>query len=296
MSPQPALEWDGVQVRYGGRLALDRVGLAVAYGEVVGLAGPNGSGKSTLLGVAAGVVRPCGGEVRVGGIRIEEDRRRYVQQVGWVPQENALYDELTVLDNLRFFGQLYGVREPVLRGRIFQLLAQFRLSDRAEQRVGTLSGGLRQRASLAAALVHRPTVVLLDEPTAALDNDSREELLAVVDRLRDEGCAVVLATHRQEELTAVCDRVAYLEGGKLIRCGPPARQSMPQRPPVLYGQLRARPPRFVLRLAQQRLPADVQLELVGRRLRLQARDGVDLGQALAALLDEGIEFESYRTA
>ncbi len=296
MSPRPALEWVGVQVRYGTRQVLDGVSLAVAYGEVVGLAGPNGSGKSTLLGVAAGVVRACGGVVRIGGVRLDEDRRRYVQQVGWVPQENGLYDELTVIDNLRFFGRLYGVREPELRRRIFQLLAQFRLSDRAEQRVGTLSGGLRQRASLAVALVHRPAVVLLDEPTAALDGDSREELLGVLDRLREEGCAVVLATHRAEELAAVCDRVAYLEGGKLVGCGSAGRPPRSSRPPVLYGQLRVRPPRFVLRLARQRLPADVHLELVGRRLRLQARDGVDLGQALAALLDEGIEFESYRTA
>lgn len=290
-----ALAWDEVTVVYGSRRALDRVSLTVHCGEALALVGPNGSGKSTLLRVAAGVQEPSGGRVLLRGLERRADPVRYARQVGWSPQQGGLYDELTVEENLQLFGRLQGFWGRELRRRVQQVMGQFGLGTRSQQRVGTLSGGWKQRVNVAAALIHGPAVVLLDEPTSGLDADSREHLLADLYRLREEGCAVVLATHQAEEVAAVCDRVVRLEEGRVVTEGEADPHSSTQERVVLYAQLRWPPPRFVLRQVRQRLSADVRMELVGRRLRVQADRSEDIGYALAELLREGVAFRSYRT-
>jgi ABC-2 type transport system ATP-binding protein len=292
-----ALSLVDVRVRYGKRLALDGVALDVARGEIVGLIGPNGSGKSTTLAVAAGVLDPAEGSVSVNGVSRAEDPAAFAMQIGFVPQECALYDELTAGDNLTFFGKLYGLSGHELHRRVARVLGRVRLSGHGDQRVSTFSGGMRQRLNLAVALIHDPGILLLDEPTAALDPASRDALFADLTRLRDDGHAILLTTHHLDEAEMGCDRVAVLDRGKLVTCGDPNEllRCPGAEHRVLYGQLRVRPPKFLLRAIQKRLGAGIELDVTGRRLRLGAASGEDLGRALSSILAEGLELEGYRT-
>ncbi|MBN9118924.1 MAG: ABC transporter ATP-binding protein [Planctomycetes bacterium] len=292
-----ALSLVDVTVSYGARVALDRVSLDVRRGEIVGLLGPNGSGKSSTLAVAAGVLDPAEGSVTVEGRARAADPAAFALRVGLVPQEPAVYDELTAFDNLTLFGELYGLAGADLRRRICRVLSRVKLSDRAGHRVSTFSGGLKQRLNLAAALLHDPPVLLLDEPTAALDPASRDTLFADLTRLRDDGHAVLLTTHHVDEAEGGCDRVAVLEAGRLVACGPPSEllRAKPNDRAVLYGHLRTRPPKYLERAIRRRLGTGARLEITGRRLRLSAGTSEELGRALATLLAEGVELEAYRT-
>jgi ABC-2 type transport system ATP-binding protein len=292
-----ALSLRDVRVRYGETPALDGVSLDVARGEVVGLLGPNGSGKSTTLLAAAGVLDPAEGAVTVDGIRRAADPAAFAARVGLVPQDCALYDDLSAADNLQFFGRLYGLCGRDLRRRVARALSRVRLADRGARRVGTLSGGLRQRVNLAAALLHDPPLLLLDEPTAGLDPASRDALLADLARLRDDGHAVLFSTHHLDEAEAACDRVAVLDRGRLVACGRPCELhgGGASGATVLYGRLLSPLPRFLERSLRQRLGPAVRLEVTGRRLRLAAGCGEELGRALSLILAEGVELDGLRT-
>ncbi len=292
-----ALSLVDVTVSYGPRVALDRVSLDVRRGEIVGLLGPNGSGKSSTLAVAAGILDPASGEVTIEGRSRSADPTAFALRVGLVPQEPAVYDELSAFDNLAFFGELYGLAGPDLRRRVVRALSRVKLSDRAAHRVSTFSGGMKQRLNLAAALLHDPPVLLLDEPTASLDPASRDALFADLTRFRDDGHAILITTHHVDEAESGCDRVAVLEQGKLVACGHPSEllRAKPTDRAVLYGHLRTRPPKFLERAIRRRLASIARLEITGRRLRLSAGTSEELGRALAMLLAEGIELEAYRT-
>jgi ABC-2 type transport system ATP-binding protein len=292
-----ALSLQDVRVRFGDRLAVDGVSLDVDRGEIVGLLGPNGSGKSTTLAVAAGVLDPAEGGVAVEGVRRATDPAGFAARVGFVPQTCALYDELTATDNLTFFGRLYGLTGRDLRRRVVRTLSRVGMAGRAGCRVGTLSGGMKQRVNLAAALLHDPPVLLLDEPTAALDPTGRDSLLADLTRLRDDGHAVILSTHQLPEAEQGCDRVAVLNRGQLVAVGTPATLFHSGRPgrAMLFGHLRARPPRFLLRALRHQLGPTVDLEVTGRRLRLATGTSENLGRALARVLAEGVEMDSFHT-
>jgi ABC-2 type transport system ATP-binding protein len=292
-----ALCLQDVRVRFGEVSALDRVTLDVRPGEIVGLVGPNGSGKSTTLAVAAGILDPASGTVTVGGVRRADDPDAFARGVGLVPQDCALYDELTAADNLAFFGKLYGLNGRELRRRVAQVLSRVRMTDRAAHRVGTLSGGLKQRVNLAAALIHDPPVLLLDEPTAALDPAARDALFADLFRLRDDGHAVLVSTHHLDEAELGCDRVAVLERGRLVALGK-SRELFRRRGSeraVLYGQLRSALPKFLERSLRKRLGAGVEFDVTGRRLRLAAPDSESLGRALSLVLADGVDVDSFRT-
>ncbi|MDB5305924.1 MAG: transporter ATP-binding protein [Gemmataceae bacterium] len=292
-----ALSLQDVRVRFGDRLAVDGVSLDVRRGEIVGLLGPNGSGKSTTLAVAAGVLDPAEGVVAVEGVRRAADPAGFAARVGLVPQDCALYDELTAADNLMFFGKLYGLAGRDLRRRVVRTLSRVGMAGRAGHRVGTLSGGMKQRVNLAAALLHDPPVLLLDEPTAALDPAGRDALFADLARVRDDGHAVLLSTHRLDEAEQGCDRVAVLDRGKLAALGEPGAlfRSRASDRAVLYGHLRARPPRFLVRAIRHQLGPRVELDVTGRRLRLAAESSEALGRALARVLTEGVEMDTFHT-
>jgi ABC-2 type transport system ATP-binding protein len=292
-----ALSLVDVTVRYGARVAVDRVSLDVHRGEIVGLLGPNGSGKSTTIAAAAGALDPASGLVTVDGRTRAADPGAFAARVGLVPQEPAVYEELTALDNLVFFGELYGLTGGDLRRRAVRALSRVKLADRVHCRVSTFSGGLKQRLNLAAALLHDPPVLLLDEPTAALDPASRDALFADLIRFRDDGHAILLTTHHVDEAESGCDRVGVLDNGKLVACGPPEELLRPRTAEraVLYGHLRSRPPKYLERAIRRRLGPRAELEITGRRLRLSAETSEALGRALASLLAEGLELEAYRT-
>src|SRR5579872_4871808 len=174
MPSQVALSLNDICVHYGPRIAVDGLSLEVCRGEIVGLLGPNGSGKSSVLAVAAGVLHSVKGTVKIEGIDRAVDPIGYAHRVGLVPQECGLYEELTAHDNLTFFGKLYGLSGSDLRRRVIRVLSRVRLTERAGHRISTFSGGMKQRLNLAVALIHDPLVLLLDEPTAALDPASRD--------------------------------------------------------------------------------------------------------------------------
>jgi ABC-2 type transport system ATP-binding protein len=297
MTGPVALALDTLRVRYGAAVAVDGLTLAVRRGEVVGLLGPNGSGKSSTLAAAAGVIDPADGTVSVDGVRRDRDPAGYARRVGLVPQEPALYDELSAEANLRFFGRLYGLAGDDLRIRVERGLGFARLSDRRRDRVGTLSGGLKQRLNLAAALLHEPPVLLLDEPTAALDPASRDALFAELHDLRDRGHAILLTTHHLDEAEHGCDRIGVLERGKLVACGTPAEliRCRPAGKAVLYAHTREHLPRFFQKSLRRRVGPNVDVEVTGRRRRLAAATQEDLGRALAVVLADGVVLDTFRT-
>jgi ABC-2 type transport system ATP-binding protein len=208
-----------------------------------------------------------------------------------------LYDELTATENLLFFGRLYGLNGSDLRRRVTRTLARAGLADRAGHRIQTFSGGMKQRVNLAAALLHDPTVLLLDEPTAALDPACRDAWLSELARLRDDGHAVLFTTHHLDEVERACDRVAVLDAGRLVALGSPTEVVGCQRGgrAVLYGHLRGRVPRFLERSLQQRLGPAVELDMTGGRLRLAANTSELLGRALALVLAEGVPVDGFHT-
>ncbi|HZY88195.1 MAG TPA: ABC transporter ATP-binding protein [Gemmataceae bacterium] len=216
MPTPPVLSLQNVTLRYGDTVAVDALCLEVRRGEIFGLLGPNGCGKSTTLAAIAGALVPAAGVIRVAGVEERADALAYRRHVGLVPQELALYEELTAEDNLLFFGRLYGLRGRDLRRRAGQALDFVRLADRARHRVRTLSGGMQRRLNLACALLHGPPLLLLDEPTVGIDPQSREAIFASLRSLRDRGTTLVFTTHHLEEAEQLCDRVGIMDRGRLV--------------------------------------------------------------------------------
>jgi ABC-2 type transport system ATP-binding protein len=297
MSSAQALSVAGVRVRYGTTLALDGLSFELNRGEIAALLGPNGSGKSTTLAVAAGILDPEAGTVLACGIDRRTDPAAYAHSVGLVPQEPALYEELSAEANLLFFGRLYGLNGYDLRCRVAIALERVKLTDRAHDRVSTYSGGMKQRVNLAVALLHDPPLLLLDEPTASLDPKSRDSLFADLHRLRDDGHAILLTTHHLDEAETGCDRIVVLDRGTVVASGRPCdliRHQSTSRA-VLYGHLREPLPHFFVRGLRKRLGKSVEVEVTGRRLRLAAETQEMLGKALALVLADGIVLDTFRT-
>jgi len=215
---RPALRLDGVRRRYGALVAVDGLTLEARGGEILGLLGPNGAGKTTTVGLATGLLEPDEGRVEIAGAgppTRPEARRR----LGVAPQSLAVYDSLTGRENLDFFASLHGLDGAARRGRVLSALAFVGLADRAGDRVSAYSGGMKRRLNLAAAVVHDPEVVLLDEPTVGVDPQSRNLVLENVLALRDRGRAIVYTTHYMEEAERLCDRVAIVDHGRLLALG-----------------------------------------------------------------------------
>ncbi len=210
-----------VTIRYGDFVAVDALCLEVKAGEVFGLLGPNGSGKSSTLSAIAGALTPATGTIAVAGRHERDDPLAYRRNVGLVPQELALFEELTVEDNLLFFGRLYGLRGRELRAHVVDALRFVYLAEQARQRARTLSGGMQRRLNLACALLHEPALLLLDEPTVGLDVQSRAAIFDSLRALRDQGRALVFTTHHLEEAEQLCDRVAIVDRGRLLALGTP---------------------------------------------------------------------------
>ncbi len=205
---------DDLSRRYGSKRALDGVTLTVPKGEVFGLLGANGAGKTTLLSILSGLLRPSGGDARVDGISVR-DPRALKHKVGIVPQHLALYPALSPRENLRVFARLYGVPRSEVDARVDHVLKEVGLTSRADDPAGDLSGGLKQRLNIGAAIVHSPAVVLLDEPSTGLDPAARGRVWDLVRTLRAEGRTLIVSTHYMEEARALCDRVGILESGRL---------------------------------------------------------------------------------
>ena len=202
--------------------AVDDLDLSVRRGEIFGLLGPNGAGKTTTVGMLTTRVVPTSGCASINGVDVVADPPRAKHSVGVVHQVNTLDRSLNVLENLYFHGRYYGMSHRVARQGADALLERFRLAHRARSNVRTLSGGMAQRLMVARAIMHRPAVLFLDEPTAGLDPQSRLALWEIVGELRDTGQTILLTTHYMEEAEAFCDRVAIMDHGKILALGTPA--------------------------------------------------------------------------
>ncbi len=225
---------------YGSNRAVDGLSFEIAAGEIVGLLGPNGAGKSTTINIIAGLLRPDGGTVSLGGAstqdRVQLGGAAYKRRIGYVPQEISLADRMTGRENLWFVGRLYDLHGAALARRIDELLNAVDLTDRGDDLVGTWSGGMKRRLNIAAALLHDPGLVLLDEPTAGVDPQARAYIFEIVERLAASGRAVLYTTHYMEEAQRLCHRTAIIDHGKLLAQGTLAeltRSSRIQRDLVL---------------------------------------------------------------
>lgn len=214
-----ALDVRGLVKRYGSRTAVDGVSFTIASGECYGLLGPNGAGKTTTVSMLCGVARRDAGSVIVAGHDLDDDPDGARTAIGFAPQAIALYTDLTARENLRFFGRLYGLRGNVLETRANDALELAGLTDRADDLVKTYSGGMMRRINIAAGLLHRPELLVLDEPTAGVDPQSRHAILTAVEELAGQGMAVLYTTHYMEEAQRLCDRIGILDDGRIVAEG-----------------------------------------------------------------------------
>jgi len=205
--------------RFGDRIAVDGVSLHIAAGETYGLLGPNGAGKTTTIRLVCGLLHRDGGDIQVGGLAVDEDARDAKALIGYVPQDVALYPDLTARENLEFIGRLYRLSGEALTKRVGEVLALIDLTDRAGDRVDSFSGGMKRRLNIGAGLLHSPALLVLDEPTVGVDPQSRHAILESVQTLSREGMAILYTTHYMEEAERLCDRVGIIDHGRLIAEG-----------------------------------------------------------------------------
>ncbi|MDQ4492202.1 ABC transporter ATP-binding protein [Sinomonas sp. ASV486] len=216
-----ALELAGVVKSFGSQRAVDAISWSVRRGDFVGLLGPNGAGKTTLISMISGLVKIDEGKCRVFGIDTAKDLGKVKRVLGVVPQDLAIYPELSARDNLRFFGAMYGLGGAELKDRTEDALRRVGLEDRAVRpAAGKFSGGQKRRLNIAAALLHRPEILILDEPTVGIDPQSRNFVFETLRELNREGMTIVYVTHYMEEVEALCRTVAIVDHGRLIEEGP----------------------------------------------------------------------------
>ena len=215
----PAIQVQNLQKAFGETHAVKGVSFNVQQGEIFSLLGPNGAGKTTTISMLSCLLRPDHGDARVMGYSIREDALRVKSVLGVVPQEIAVYEDLTARENLTFWGKMYGLRGLALRQRVEEVLEIIGLSDRARERVGKYSGGMKRRVNIGVALLHKPQVIYMDEPTVGIDPQSRRNILDSVVALKDQGMTVLYTTHYMEEAQELSDHIAIMDHGKLIACG-----------------------------------------------------------------------------
>ncbi|MSR59621.1 MAG: ABC transporter ATP-binding protein [Planctomycetaceae bacterium] len=214
------LEVSHLRKSFDSKVAVEDLSFQVDAGEVLGLLGPNGSGKSTTMLMVAGLRRPDSGTVTIAGQLADDGNRVRQQTLGFVPQDLAIYPDLTARENLDFFGGIYGLRGVELKRRVDRTLEQIGLAAHAGEFVQTFSGGMKRRLNFGAALLHDPKLVILDEPTVGIDAQSRSHLLDCIRQLSASGVGIIYASHYMEEIESTCRRVAILDHGKLLACGP----------------------------------------------------------------------------
>jgi ABC-2 type transport system ATP-binding protein len=209
------LEAHGLTKRFGDRLVVDDVGFAIDGGETYGLLGPNGAGKTTTISMLCGLLRRDAGTVRIDGHDLDREPMAVRRAIGYVPQDLAIYPDLTARENLRFFGRLQALGGAELTARTDEVLELVGLGDRADDRTSEFSGGMKRRLNIGVGLLHRPRLLILDEPTVGVDPQSRNAILASVDALGGGGIGVLYTTHYMEEAERLCDRVGIIDGGRL---------------------------------------------------------------------------------
>jgi len=214
-----AIEVQNLHKSFGETKAVQGVNFEVQQGEIFSLLGPNGAGKTTTISMLSCLLRPDEGDARVMGHSIKNDQMGVKSVLGVVPQEIALYEDLTARENLVFWGKMYGLRGGALKARVDEVLDVIGLRDRAKERVGKYSGGMKRRVNIGVALLHKPKVIYMDEPTVGIDPQSRRNILDSVVALKDQGMTVLYTTHYMEEAQELSDHIAIMDHGKMIANG-----------------------------------------------------------------------------
>ena len=292
-SPDIIVETEHLSRRFGDLVAVRDVTMSVRRGEIFGVLGPNGAGKSTTIRMLCGILAPSGGRGTVVGHDIASEPELIKQRIGYMTQRFSLYEDLTVLENLRFYAGIYGVARAGRRARIDEVVAAAGLGDRRHQIAGTLSGGWKQRVALASATIHRPPLLFLDEPTAGVDPVSRREFWDQIHRLASGGTTVLLTTHYMDEAER-CHRLAFIFAGVILDVGGP--DQVVERRRLRVAELaveRASEAADALRAA----PEVDEVAHYGHDLRLATRELADPADIARRVLDPlGIRVAAYREA
>jgi ABC-2 type transport system ATP-binding protein len=217
---QIAITASGLTMRFGSLVAVDDVDLEIEKGSIFGFLGPNGSGKSTTIRMLCGLLTPSSGSATVMGMDTKKESESLKQKIGYMTQRFSLYEDLSVKENLQFISEIYAVSGKERKHRVVDLLDSFKLADRAKQRSGTLSGGQKQRLALAAATLHKPEILFLDEPTSAVDPQNRRDFWEKLFELAEQGTTILVSTHYMDE-AARCHRLAILDEGVKVADGSP---------------------------------------------------------------------------
>ena len=219
MSNSNAIEVNNLHKAFGDRLAVQGINFSVEKGEIFSLLGPNGAGKTTTLSMLSCLLRPDQGDALVMSHSIRTDQLGVKSSLGVVPQEIALYEDMSARENLTFWGKMYGLRGPALRKRVDEVLEIIGLSDRAGEYIKKYSGGMKRRVNIGVALLHKPQVIYMDEPTVGIDPQSRRNILDSVVALKSQGMTVLYTTHYMEEAQELSDHIAIMDNGKMIASG-----------------------------------------------------------------------------
>jgi ABC-2 type transport system ATP-binding protein len=214
-----AIETLNLKKSFGENHAVQGVSFAVEEGEIFSLLGPNGAGKTTTISMLSCLLRPDAGDAYIMGHSISTDGMGVKSVLGVVPQEIALYEDLTARENLTFWGKMYGLRGAALKSRVNEVLDVIGLSDRAGDRVGKYSGGMKRRVNIGVALLHKPRVIYMDEPTVGIDPQSRRNILDSVVALKNQGMTVLYTTHYMEEAEELSDHIGIVDHGRMVACG-----------------------------------------------------------------------------
>ena len=233
----------GLRKSYGARCAVDGVAFQVQAGQTVGLIGPNGAGKSTTVSMICGLLRPDAGSVELDGVAIGAGPSDVKRKIGFVPQDLALYEELPARENLRLFAALYGIKGAPMQARCEQVLALVNLLDRAGDKPSTFSGGMKRRLNIAAALMHDPQLLILDEPTVGVDPQSRNAIFDTLEKLKAMGRSLIYTSHYMEEVERLADHIVIIDHGKVLADESPAAlyRRLPSQA-ALHVELGAAPP------------------------------------------------------
>ncbi|MGA9289179.1 MAG: ABC transporter ATP-binding protein [Anaerobacillus sp.] len=208
-----------VSKHYGPIQALDDISFRIKEGTCFGLVGPNGAGKSTLMKILSGILLQFDGDMSVNDYVVSKDRQAIKKQIGYVPQEICLEESLTARDNLILFGNLYGLKGKNLQYRMEEVLEQIGLTDRSKDKVVTFSGGMKRRLNIGCALLHKPPIVIMDEPTVGIDPQSRNSIFSIIHQLKSEGSTIIYSSHYMEEVEQLCDSIGLIDKGKLMEQG-----------------------------------------------------------------------------
>jgi len=283
-----AIRARGLTKRFGAVVAVDRVDLTVPKASVYGFLGPNGSGKSTTIRMLCGLLTPSAGEIEVLGLRIPEQAEPLRRRIGYMTQKFSLFEDLSVRENLEFLAAVHDLPRRDAARRIDALIAHYDFEERRDQLAGTLSGGQKQRLALAGAVIHDPELLFLDEPTSAVDPESRRDFWETLFELADGGTTILVSTHYMDEAER-CHRLAILDRGALVADGTPDELTGALRGRTV--EVRAAHPRSAHR-ALAGVPGVVSVAQIGNALRVLAEEGVDAAPRVRSALS-GAEIDAH---